>query len=172
MRKGIDIFGQKQNLLARRAVLFDAIVAYKRAHDGNSPSVRDLMAAVEYSSTASTFWLLERLEADGRIARNPNRSRHICVVGGAWTYTEKPAVAGLSRYAIADWGHIIEYKVACDGNSPSFWELVIACRMSSTSVARAAVVELHNAHLVRMPGAPTARHLEVVGGRWGFCHAR
>lgn len=164
-RDGTYFFRLKTRCFARFGEMYDAIVAYKRAHDGNSPSVRNLMAICNYNSTAAVMHALEALEAEGLITRGYNISRHICVAGGAWTHGGAHD-AELTPYASMAWTRIVEYKQAHDGNAPTIHDLMVRCRFSSKSVTRAAVVELRTAQLVRMPPDPIARHLEVVGGQW------
>jgi hypothetical protein len=164
---GIAILPQKQGKTARCMSLFDAIVAYKRAHDGISPSLRNLMESVGYASLSTAAYAVEDLVAEGLITRGERQSRHICVVGGVWTHAGAHD-AVLSRQAQAAWEKIIEYKRANDGNAPCYRDLVRLCRFSSNSIAHAAVQELYAAQLVRSAGTLLVRHLEVAGGRWEF----
>jgi len=164
-RSGIDILHQKQGRIERHSLLFDAIVAYKRAHDGISPSLRNLMESVGHASISTTAYAVEDLVAEGLITRGERQSRHLCVVGGVWTHAGAHD-AVLSRQAQAAWEQIIEYKRANDGNAPCYRDLVRLCRFSSNSIAHAAVQELYAAQLVRAAGALLVRHLEVAGGRW------
>lgn len=66
--------------------IFDYIVAYKSAHDGNSPTVRQITAQCGISSTSVTAYNLGRLAADGRIRIGDTwgATRSIEVVGGKW----------------------------------------------------------------------------------------
>ena len=164
-RIGIDILYRKRRATGQHAALYDAIVAYKRAHDGISPSLRDLMVAVGHASISTTAYAMGDLVADGLITRGHNQSRHICVVGGVWTHAGAHE-AVLSRQAQTAWERIIEYKRANDGNAPCYRDLVRLCRFSSNSIAHAAVQELYLARLVWTEGTLLARHLEVAGGRW------
>jgi len=65
------------------------IVRYKTAHDGNSPTLREIMAACGISSMGTTRGILRRLVRDGFI-RLPGRrdARAIEVIGGRWVYGE------------------------------------------------------------------------------------
>lgn len=66
--------------------IFNFIVTYKRAHDGNSPTVRQIMESCDISSTSVVAYNLARLVVDGRIRITGNRvTRSIEVVGGRWT---------------------------------------------------------------------------------------
>ena len=68
----------------RRAIL-EVIVAYKRAHDGNSPTVQELAQRVG-RGTSVIHWQLRVLEQMGLIRLSGDRgsARRICVVGGRW----------------------------------------------------------------------------------------
>ena len=68
--------------------IFEFICEYKRTHDGNSPSIREIMQACDISSTSVTNWHLKQLERRGLIGLPESyaQSRSIRVVGGQWTY--------------------------------------------------------------------------------------
>ena len=78
----------------RRAVL-EAIIAYKRANDGNAPTVRELSETVgrAYSVIYQHLRVLEQL---GRIRLLGDRwtARRICVVGGRWELEVDDATDG------------------------------------------------------------------------------
>lgn len=76
------------NLVAKRRV-FDFIVKHKRAHDGNSPSSREIMDAAHVSSTSMVHFYLDALERDGKIRLEYGRSRRIEIVGGEWQWHEE-----------------------------------------------------------------------------------
>lgn len=57
------------------------IDGYKKAHDGNSPSVREIIDGCERSSTSVAHYHLRRLEKLGAIKRSPNAARSIELVG-------------------------------------------------------------------------------------------
>lgn len=66
------------------------IIRYKREHDGNSPSMREIMRNCNISSNAVAFNVLRRLEREGRI-RLEHRcgvARSIAIPGGRWTLDE------------------------------------------------------------------------------------
>lgn len=72
--------------------IFRAIVAYKREHDGNSPSVQELADLCGISSKSVMVYNLRRLERAGRVRLvSARRSRSIEVVGGGWTYQPIPS---------------------------------------------------------------------------------
>ena len=66
--------------------IFDFIVAYKEANDGNSPTIRTLQDRFEISSTSVVAYILKKLEKAGRITLNNNTGQLINVVGGRWSY--------------------------------------------------------------------------------------
>lgn len=70
---------------SRKAVL-DYIITYKREHDGNSPTLREIMTACHITSTSNTSYILADLAKTGQIVINPG-SRGIEVIGGRWSYT-------------------------------------------------------------------------------------
>lgn len=67
---------------------FEFIVDYKRKHDGNSPPYRTIMKKFGLASTSAVSARIDKLIADGRLRRNPDRQRSgvIEVVGGKWDY--------------------------------------------------------------------------------------
>ena len=66
--------------------MFDFIVKYKTEHDGNSPSNREIGAAVGISSTSVVRYKLDELVRRGKIRpRIDRQTRSIEVVGGSWT---------------------------------------------------------------------------------------
>lgn len=60
------------------------IIAYKQAHDGNSPSIREIMRELGIPGTCHMSYILKRLQADGWIYLEPYNSRSIHVIGGRW----------------------------------------------------------------------------------------
>ena len=70
---------------SRKDVL-DYIIGYKIAHDGNSPTIREIMYACGIASTSNTSYILRDLQEAGKVIILP-RSRGIKVAGGQWTYS-------------------------------------------------------------------------------------
>jgi SOS-response transcriptional repressor LexA len=69
--------------------VYDFIVSYKKSHDGNSPTIREIGEACGISSTSVVSYWLHRLESRGLIRRPEptigNRfATKIEVVGGKW----------------------------------------------------------------------------------------
>jgi SOS-response transcriptional repressor LexA len=67
--------------------IFDFVVEYKRAHDGMSPSLREIQERLGAPSHNVVYRCLRRLVADGRIVMHEKgAARGIIVVGGAWVF--------------------------------------------------------------------------------------
>ena len=64
--------------------VYDFIVRHKRSHDGSSPSVREIMATCDISSTSAVRHLLEGLQFEGLVKLH-SRARSIEVIGAQWT---------------------------------------------------------------------------------------
>jgi SOS-response transcriptional repressor LexA len=63
-------------------IILAYIKGYKRMHDGNSPSFREIMKSCNMSSTSHVSYCLERLEEAGEI--QVKGQRFIVVAGGYW----------------------------------------------------------------------------------------
>ena len=81
MKKGY----RSERVLDIQEKLYNYIVRYKRENDGNSPSIRDIMADLSYSSPSVVDFHLRGLVASGRIRITSGRSRSITVPGGEWS---------------------------------------------------------------------------------------
>jgi SOS-response transcriptional repressor LexA len=64
------------------AEIYNFLVAYKTAHDGNSPSIREICEATGFASTSHVAYILTQLERHGKI--KVTGVRQIAVVGGEW----------------------------------------------------------------------------------------
>jgi SOS-response transcriptional repressor LexA len=70
--------------------VYEFIVTYKRGHDGNSPTFREIMEGCAITSTSMVLYYLTGLEKRGLIRRpepeigNRNATK-IEIVGGQWT---------------------------------------------------------------------------------------
>jgi SOS-response transcriptional repressor LexA len=71
----------------RAEAIFDFIIGYKMAHDGNSPSFRQISEALGFSLSIIDRYLNE-LEETGLILRDKFQARQICIVGGHWEWQE------------------------------------------------------------------------------------
>lgn len=149
------------------ADIFAMVIAYKLAHDGNAPSVRQLMAMLDYSSPAGVQFALEILYDAGLLERGSKRARYLKVVGGSWRYAG-PEPADLSYEALDAFDAICDFKQDNDGNAPTAIEVAQLCEFSSGSIAHAAINELLGAGLLSRPESHSARRLEVKGGQWAW----
>ena len=70
--------------------LYRYIVDYKRAHDGNSPTLREIVDAGLASSTSVADYRLAALEEAGLIRRPCSGARTIEVVGATWSPPARP----------------------------------------------------------------------------------
>ena len=68
--------------------VLEFVIEYKKAHDGNSPSMREICAATFLASTSVANYHLTQLIKMGRIRTFAldKQSRSIEVVGGKWSY--------------------------------------------------------------------------------------
>lgn len=84
------------SLTPRHQSVFGFIVDYKCRHDGNSPSIREIMEVCDISSTSMVSYALRRLERVGviKLEGDARTSRRIEVVGGHWTFTKPEAQDG------------------------------------------------------------------------------
>jgi len=69
----------------RTTEIYNYIVSYKLEHDGVAPSVREICAGCNVSSTSVTIYHLSKLEIAGKIKRYGEGARNIIVTGGKWT---------------------------------------------------------------------------------------
>lgn len=69
-----------------KARIYQFILEYKREHDGNSPTFREIRQACQISSTSMVSYYLRQLEAETKISLQPG-TRSIAVVGGEWRLT-------------------------------------------------------------------------------------
>jgi SOS-response transcriptional repressor LexA len=77
----------------RTEQIYRFIIEFKRSHDGNSPSIREIMRGCSIPATSLVSHHLDKLEREGRISLGPHGGpRQIQVTGGRWTL-EKPAGA-------------------------------------------------------------------------------
>ena len=68
--------------------VLEFVIEYKRTHDGNSPSTRQILTATFLASTSTVNYHLTQLVKMGRIRTFAldKQSRSIEVVGGKWSY--------------------------------------------------------------------------------------
>ena len=76
---------------SRRDAILAFIIQYKRAHDGASPTLKEIAAACELSSMPTVRYHLLKLAAAGRIELGVGATaRSIRVPGGEWVYRGQP----------------------------------------------------------------------------------
>jgi len=61
------------------------IISFKRLHNGDSPTLREICEACGVSSSSVAKHILNRLANAGLITQEPGTSR-ISVIGGSWEY--------------------------------------------------------------------------------------
>lgn len=73
--------------LYSREKILAFIIRYKKQHDGNSPTLREIMDACDISSTSVASYALRNLVDEGRIRLScDGAARRMEVVGGRWVY--------------------------------------------------------------------------------------
>lgn len=71
--------------MTTRDKVYDYIVEYKRTHDGNSPTLYEIVDNTPCSSTSHAKHHLLKLKKEGLIMLGNDKSaRAIFVVGGEW----------------------------------------------------------------------------------------
>ena len=68
----------------RSEQLYEYLCDYKRTHNGNSPTFRQIGAAIGVDSTSLITYYLDRLEQVGKIRRPERKASGIEVIGGRW----------------------------------------------------------------------------------------
>lgn len=72
-----------------RDLVFDFICQFKAAHDGNSPSVREIARACTLAKSTVDYHL-RMLEREDRITWNLHQRRSIEVIGAVWLPPDHP----------------------------------------------------------------------------------
>lgn len=62
--------------------------------------------------------------------------------------------------------YIVRYKLAFDGNSPTYDDIMRECRLSSKSLVQRHLKRLARQGRIRLPANGSARSIVVVGGTW------
>ena len=109
------------------------IVKYKLSHDGNSPSVREVGAAIGLSSVSTTMRHLTRLVGDGRLLMDGKRS--LSIPGGAympppWLALEPAVTSKVMQFTAAIYGveleavvaHVLDYHIHFRRGPAAFWD--------------------------------------------------
>ncbi len=70
--------------------IFNFILEHKRRHDGNSPTIREIMTAVGLKSMSVVIYHRNRLVAAGkiRLVGTQHSSNQIEVIGGKWIFMD------------------------------------------------------------------------------------
>lgn len=71
--------------MGKEDMVLDYIIDYKINHDGNSPSIREIVEAMGMSSSSVGEYYLRKLVAQERISRLAGSARSISVRGGSWS---------------------------------------------------------------------------------------
>lgn len=80
----------KEDVVDRRiSLVFGAIVKFKREHNGNSPSLREIADMTDITTTSIVSYYLNKLERRGDISRGCAESRMIEVANSRWVYDEE-----------------------------------------------------------------------------------
>lgn len=69
----------------RALALYEFIIAFKRTHDGNTPSYAEMCEATGITSTGAIKGLIFILEAQGFLQSIDGRTRSMRVTGGQWS---------------------------------------------------------------------------------------
>lgn len=78
---------QARSLTDRQRAMLRYIIRYKTESGGDSPTYREIMRAVGFTSQSVVYYNLNRLEARGYITRPGGaKSRCIAIPGGRWVY--------------------------------------------------------------------------------------
>lgn len=89
---------RRARLSTIKVKVYDFIVEFKKNHDGNSPSIREIGRAVGITSTSVTNYYLESLAGMEIIKlKKQGSSRMISVSGGSWTPPAAPVIVEIPQ---------------------------------------------------------------------------
>ena len=142
--------------------MLDAIITYKQANDGVSPSL-DELATQTGISKSQAMEQINHLVTSKLLFKTPGNSRNLAVTGGQWQWLEPKAipdkrVGGVLRI-------VVDYKQTNDGNAPSHREIAQALGLSYTGDIKIYLDELAEEGHLSVAYA-TDRHICVIGGVW------
>lgn len=83
---GVEIETPTRRLSRLQSAMLRYIVGYKAAHDGNSPTARQIMRGVGITSLSVVSYNLRVLEECGHVRRPFGKAAAIEVAGGRWVY--------------------------------------------------------------------------------------
>jgi hypothetical protein len=91
-------YKETDQVVATRERVFEFVVAYKKEHDGNSPSLREIADAC-HIVVSGAYYHLSRLELEHRVRLSGPRSRTIEIVGATWLPPEGEHPEGATEAA-------------------------------------------------------------------------
>jgi SOS-response transcriptional repressor LexA len=142
--------------------MLDAIITYKQANDGVSPSLAEL--AGQFGIVKSqAMEHINHLVAGKLLSKTPGNSRNLAVTGGQWRWLEPKAIP--DKRAGDVFRIVLTYKQVNDGNAPSHREIAQALGLSYTGDIKGYLDELAEEGYLAVAYA-TDRHICVVGGVW------
>lgn len=95
LRKIIRARGAPVIYTDRPSQVFDYVLAHKIQNNGNSPTLREICAAIGINSTSNVSDYLDTLEAQGLIKRGFDKARSIEIPG--WSYREDDIPESISE---------------------------------------------------------------------------
>ena len=149
-----------QNLLTQN--MLDAIITYKQANDGVSPSL-DELATQTGISKSQAMEQINHLVTSKLLFKTPGNSRNLAVTGGQWRWLEPKAIP--DKRAGDIFRIVLAYKQVNDGNAPSHREIAQALGLSYTGDIKGYLDELAEEGYLTVAYA-TDRHICVMGGVW------
>ncbi len=151
-----------ERLSARACAVLQAIVAFKQAHDGNSPSMKELAKAVG-KAKSSVWQAVQELETADLLQREPGSSRTLQLTGSAWRWV---APQSYPNGRVGDVLRVIVvHKAAHDGNAPGHREIATALGVVYSGAIKVYLDELVEAGFITTAYA-TDRYICVRGGQW------
>lgn len=76
-----------RDISPKAKVVYNFILTYKAEHDGNSPSIREIVVGTGITSTSVVSYYLDRLVEHNMITVDfdaPGKARNITIPGGRW----------------------------------------------------------------------------------------
>jgi hypothetical protein len=141
--------------------VWQAIIAYKKSHDGISPAMQDLANLAGCSKTRS-WHAIGELEAAGLLQRLGG-GRGLMVHGGQWRWARpQPYPAGRLGDVLRV---VVAYKAAHDGLAPKHREIAAALGLAYTGAIKGYLDQLAAQGYVST-GYATDRGIAVTGGEW------
>lgn len=144
--------------------IFDAIIQYKQANDGLSPSFAELSNLFNFSKSQIQDHI-NRLIANKLVYKTPGDSRNLGIVGGVWQWkTPRPVPPRRAGDVLRV---IIDYKLSYDGNAPSHRQIAETLDLSYTGDIKGYMDELVETKYLRTEYA-TDRYIIILGGQWQY----